>query len=272
MLLNIVFASLALSAASAHASCGVGPLELGATRIYANHSAAAPVTVLLEAGNGNDSHVWDDIEPKIRASGVATLRYDRAGYGASAPRPPGAYRVEQDLAIVKRLLDRCVGEGPVIYVAHSYGGVLALLTAKQDPRIKGIVLVDTMAPGVETVAAVTAQRAELRKQYDLVRQKAPALAAALLPVVEALPDTTDLINRTPVAADLPIVDIVATGGHDGDLGRIERWRDGHRRFVAEAPGERVLIEAFDSSHQVIRDQPETVLKAIGLLLRRVGAE
>ena len=272
MPLNVAFSLMALALAPGSNPCGTGPVMLGETSIYADYSGPAPVTVLLEAGNGNDSHVWDGLEPRIRANGVATLRYDRAGYGASAPRPADAYQVEQDLAVVKKLLDRCVGERPVIYVAHSYGGILALLTAKQDPRIKGIVLVDTLVPGVETVAAVTAQREDLRKQYDLVRREAPALAAALLPVVEALPETTELINRTQVSTDLPIIDIVATGGHDGDLPRIEQWREGHRRFVAEAPGNRVLVEAPDSSHQVIRDQPETILKAIAQLLHGIDTK
>lgn len=259
----------ALAATPASPTCSTGTVPIGGIPLYVDRQGSGPLTVLFESGNGNDSHVWDQIEPQVRALGVVTLRYDRRGYGESAPRREQTYRVEQDLAVVKELLDRCSGRGPVLYVAHSYGGVLGLLTSRTDRRIKGLVLVDTVAPGVETVAMAKAQRAELRPQYAEVRQQAPALAQAIIPVVEALPETTAIINAARISTALPITDIVANGGNDDAPDRAETWRQGHRRFVAAATGMRELIDARDSSHKVMADKPALVLAAIGEMVRRL---
>ncbi|NOU03849.1 MAG: alpha/beta hydrolase [Novosphingobium sp.] len=107
-------------------------------------------TVVFESGNGNDSTVWDALEPKVRALGVRTFRYDRRGYGRSAHFASETYRVEMDLSTLQGALTACGIAGPIVAVAHSYGGGLALITARRDRRIKGLVLVDAVVPGVST--------------------------------------------------------------------------------------------------------------------------
>lgn len=272
--LSAALLSAALPAAAPAAlpaqACGTGPIEIGGIPLYVDRQGSGPLTVLMESGNGNDSHVWDELEPQIRAMGVVTLRYDRRGYGQSAPRKQARYRIEQDLMVAKQLLDRCSGAGPVLYVAHSFGGALATIGASRDRRIKGLVLIDAIAPGVETVASATAQRAQLRPQYDAVRKEAPALAVALLPVVEELPGIAATVNQVRLPRDLPITDIVADGGNADNPELARQWREGHRRFVVQAPGYRELIDVLGASHKVMADRPALVVAAIGEMIRRLS--
>ena len=50
-------------------------------------------TVVFEAGGGEDSSVWSELEPEVRARcEVRTTVYDRAGLGRS-PRSSPPYRI-----------------------------------------------------------------------------------------------------------------------------------------------------------------------------------
>lgn len=258
-------------AASTVLPCGAQSIPVGGSLLWVDQRGSGTVTVLLEAGNGADSTVWDGLEPQIRALGVRTFRYDRQGYRNSAPRPGRSYRVEMDLAAVRTALDYCQVSGPVIEVAHSYGGALALLGAARDRRIAGIVLVDAMAPGVENQASVAETLAELRPQYAAVRKQVPQLAETLIPVVEAIPRTIARLNATDVGSRLPIIDIVADGGKKDRADAVARWRAGHRAFVAAAPESRTYVDAGSSGHQVMQDRPDLVLAAIRTMLARIEA-
>lgn len=104
-------------------------------------------TVVFEAGAGATAlswlHVIRDLAEHEHARLVA---YDRAGIGASDPMG-GVGRVTletqvEDLVAVLEALART--GGPCILVAHSWGGLLAQVTAWSRPDlVAGMVLVDT---------------------------------------------------------------------------------------------------------------------------------
>lgn len=75
--------------------------------------------MVFESGNGNDSTVWEVITPRVRALGVRTFAYDRAGLGRSDPAP-ATYTVEAELGRLQRVLRLCQVTGPILFVAHSY--------------------------------------------------------------------------------------------------------------------------------------------------------
>lgn len=260
-----------LAAATPLAPCGAQQIAVGEQLIWVDQQGTGATTVVFEAGNGADSTVWDALEPRVRALGVRTFRYDRAGYGKSAPRADAGYRVESDLDTLRRALDYCQVRGPVIEVAHSYGGSLALLgRARFERGVAGLVLVDAQVPGAETRQSVAATLDELRPQYAEVRKQAPALARTLIPVVEAFPRTISQLNRLNVDPALPIVDIVADGGEKDKPRRMAEWRAAHRRFVEQSPQSRRYVDAAGSGHQVMKDRPDLILDAIAELLRRIG--
>ena len=58
-------------------------------------------------------------------SHARVLRYDRRGYGRSAPHPSGLFDMDEQVADLVTLL----AGRPAILVGHSYGGNVALATA-----------------------------------------------------------------------------------------------------------------------------------------------
>ena len=71
-------------AAHAHRSCTESLLPIGGNTIWVDLEGAGNVTVVFEAGFGNESSVWANITPMIRSAGARTFVYDRAGLGKRA--------------------------------------------------------------------------------------------------------------------------------------------------------------------------------------------
>ncbi|MDE2597093.1 MAG: alpha/beta hydrolase [Sphingomonadales bacterium] len=257
----------------AASTCAAQTITVGGLPLWVDAQGSGMATVVFESGNGNDSTVWDAIEPQVRAKGLRTFRYDRRGYGRSAHFAQERYSLAMDIAVLEAALDQCRIAGPIIYVAHSYGGALAVTAARRNRRIAALVLVDAIVPGTETPARVRATLQEVRPQYAEVRQQAPDLARTVIPIMEAWPQTMARVNRTPVSRNLPIVDIVATGGGgDPKAADIEHWHEAHSRFVAQAPTQRSYVAASGSGHKVMNDRPELVIDAIDAMARRVSGK
>jgi pimeloyl-ACP methyl ester carboxylesterase len=223
---------------------------------------------VFEAGFGNDSSVWSAIEPRVRAGSFRTLVYDRAGMGQSTIDAARPYSLDNDVDILRTLLSRCGVTGPVVFVGHSYGGAIGLVAATRDARIKGVVLLDAVAPGVWTPAEIDKNLRAMRPQYDEIRQKAPAQAKVAIPWAEALPATASAVNALAVPESLPIVDIVAEKGRsDPESDKV--WREAHLAFATgHAAREHILAEG--SSHKVMVDKPDLVVEAILALSRKAG--
>lgn len=103
-------------------------------------------TVLLDAGLGNTSLTWQQVQGALSGD-TRVCSFDRAGYGFSDPAgtPPTLQSSVDDIAA---LIDNACLEPPVVLVAHSLGGMQALLFAFEKPeRLAGMVLVDPSYPG-----------------------------------------------------------------------------------------------------------------------------
>ena len=145
------------------------------------------------ASNGNrserDSREWSNIEPVIQERAkVRTVVYDRAGLGKSDPNPR-PYRIEDEGTALRRALDQCNIHGPIILVAHSYGGFISEIVASEDKRVKGLVLVDANIPSFldDKEAAVIAARYE--PLAEALEKDKPDAARVLIPLVQAYPAT-----------------------------------------------------------------------------------
>ena len=261
-----ILLTLALPSAAA-AGCAPGRVEAGGDGLWMEVAGVGRLTVVFEAGGGETSTAWAGIEPTVRALGVRTLTYDRAGLGRSEPAT-GPYRVEAETEALQRVLTACGIEGPVILVAHSYGGFIALLTAVEDRRIAGLVLVDAVLPEYFDEATLAALLAEYRPQYDALRQAAPALAAVMIPIVEAYPATVDRVGSARLPDGLPVIDIVA-GDPMPDTGEGDAaWRRAHAAFVAAGPNREAVV-AEGSGHPVNRDRPDVIVAAVSRLVDRL---
>ncbi len=254
--------------ASEPSACGPAVLPVDGNKIWAHVAGNGATTVVFEAGFGNDSGVWTAIEPRVRAAGVRTLVYDRAGMGQSTIDTSQPYSLDNDVHILRTVLSRCGVTGSLVFVGHSYGGAIGLVAATRDAQIKGLVLLDAVAPGAWTPAEVEKNLKTMRPQYDELREKAPALAKVAIPWAEAMPRTAAEVNETWVPASLPIIDIVAEKGRT-DPESSKTWREAHVAFTT-GHAAREFVLAQGSSHKVMADKPDLVVEAILTMLKRVG--
>ncbi len=259
-------ACLALSGGMAFAGCD-GLVDVGGYGLWAKTQGTGPVTVVLEAGGGATSDSWSTVEPQVRELGVTTLVYDRSGLGHSQ-LAPSAYSIEQETKALASVLNRCGVTGPTVLVAHSYGGYIVERLAARDPRIKSLVLVDANLPRMIDEAWARHIQDRYRPQYDAVKAQAPDLARALIPMMEAYPDTAKAMQEVKLPAALPVVDIVAETSWNETPAESEAMRAAHKAFVAESPT-RIAIFAANSSHNVMRDRPDIVVDAIKTALAAV---
>lgn len=105
----------------------------------------APV-VLLNAGLGDSSLSWRQVQGTL-SKNTRVCAFDRAGYGFSDParRPSTVQSAVDDMVA---LIDEADLGSPIVLVAHSLGGMQALLFALEKPqRLAGLVLVDPSYPG-----------------------------------------------------------------------------------------------------------------------------
>jgi pimeloyl-ACP methyl ester carboxylesterase len=225
-------------------------------------------TVVFEAGGGEDSSVWADLEPAVRrANQVRTMVYDRAGLGRSAPTE-APYRIDDEANALRRELDRHGISAPVVLVAHSYGGFVATLVAATDPRVAGVVLVDATLAAFFDDAQLDRIRDRYTPQFPTLRQAAPQLARVMIPVMQAYPATAARVRQVDIPAAIPTIDIVAENTWVDTPEEISAHRQVHRDFAAASPA-REAVFADGSGHHVMRDRPDLVLDAVARVISNV---
>jgi pimeloyl-ACP methyl ester carboxylesterase len=243
-----------------------------APKLWTAVAGTGSPTVVFEAGGGDDSSVWAEVEPAVReANGVRTFVYDRAGLGRSEPPAPGGYRIDDEAAALACALDERGVTGPIVLVAHSYGGFVATLVAATDPRVAGAVLVDANLAAFFDEAEVERLLALYTPQFPALEEQAPELARVMIPLMRAYPDTARRLRAVDYPASLPTIDIVAEQSWGATPEQNDAMRRVHADFVAAAPETREAVLAEGSGHYVMRDRPDVVLDAIARMVARVRA-
>ena len=114
----------------------------GGTVFYTDEGSGARTVVLLH-GWGCDHSIFDSFTGAL-ASGCRVIAIDFPGFGQS-PEPPAVWGVEEYTAMLEEMMHSLGVEKPC-FVAHSFGGRVALLYASRQP-VDRIMLVD--AAGVK---------------------------------------------------------------------------------------------------------------------------
>ncbi len=134
-------------------------VDIGGRSLYLDCRGSGGPTVILEAGAGNDSRVWDTVSLPSGTTGGAVLpevaaftrvcAYDRPGTflgpglpgrSDAVPMPRTAGEIVADLHV---LLAAANVPGPYVMVGHSFGGLVVRLYASTYPDdVVGLVLVD----------------------------------------------------------------------------------------------------------------------------------
>lgn len=109
--------------------------------LYGYQSGEGEPVVILDAGLGDHTQVWQNIRPEV-ARFTKVLSYDRGGIGQSdkAPIPRTCKGMVEDL---RQLLQAADLRPPYILVAHSWSGINARWYASHYPHeLAGMVLLD----------------------------------------------------------------------------------------------------------------------------------
>ena len=244
-------------------------LDIETAWVGARQSAAAPL-VFLHEGLGSVA-MWKDFPARLcERLGRRGLVYSRFGYGRSTPRPPGerfpvGFMEREAREVLRALLD-ALGIERALLFGHSDGGSIALLAAAALPgRIDAVVAV---APhcfvepiSVQSIAA--ARRAYLE---DDLRER---LARYHDDVDSAFWGWNDVwldpaFRDWNIEPDLDAIrcPLLAVQGEDDEYGTLEQIHAIARRL----PKTRLLALA-NCGHSPHRDQPETLIDAVGAFLR-----
>jgi pimeloyl-ACP methyl ester carboxylesterase len=250
------------------ADCDGRKVDVGGYALWMESKGDGIPTVVFESGGGEDSSEWSNIEPVIRERAkVKTVIYDRAGLGKSDPNPR-PYRIEDEGTALRRALDQCNTHGPIILVAHSYGGFVSEILASEDKRVKGLVLVDANIPSFFDDKEAAVIKARYEPLADGLKRDNPNVARVLIPVVQAYPATARHMRAVNVPLNLPIIDITAEHTWVDAPDEVHAMRRAHAEFVAASP-KRVAIFAEGSGHYVSKDRPELVIDAVLRLISEV---
>ena len=117
-------------------------VDVGGYKLHLNCVGEGSPTVILAAGLGDFSVVWDKVQSEI-AKTTRVCSYDRAGYGWSdpSPEPVSASLMAEEL---HTLLVNANVPGPYVMVGHSLSGVIVRVFAYNYPEeVAGMVLVDS---------------------------------------------------------------------------------------------------------------------------------
>ncbi len=207
--------------------------------------------VVLVNGIGDDatSAQWIEVQRTLTGS-ARVCRYDRPGTGASdAPRlaDRGADEVDAELNAV---VDHAAGRGPVVLVAHSFGGYLARTYADRHPeRVADLVFVDALDPSVGVLGGTGAPS---------LQEVAMADEELDLGDIERAAQSVTVLQGSP-----PLV-VLVRGVGAGDA-----WLAGQERLAALSGRSRTVVVP-DSGHQIPSEAPESVAAAVADVLRLAG--
>jgi pimeloyl-ACP methyl ester carboxylesterase len=229
----------------------------------------APLTVVLVHGAFADASSWAGVIPILQAAGVAVL----------APANP-LRGISHDAAYIASVASQI--PGPVLLVAHSYGGAVITNAGTQADNVRGLVYVCSFVPGEgETLQDLAAQSTDSKVL--------PALRPARYPTDPTpVPGTEFTIDpaqfHAVFCADLPAAQaaIMAVSQRPlaeasfGEKTKNPAWKTlpswaiispndltigpSGERFMAERSG--AAITVLDASHVVMLSQPQAVADVI----------
>jgi pimeloyl-ACP methyl ester carboxylesterase len=90
-------------------------------------------TIVLVHGAFEDASIWNGVIPRLQRDGYPVIGFGNPLLGVAV-----------DAAYLGSLLDRI--EGPVILVAHSYGGAVITQAGGENPKVKGLVYAAAIMP------------------------------------------------------------------------------------------------------------------------------
>ena len=275
------------------ASSAAGRADIGGYSLAYQCEGSGSPTVILEAGytaSGIGSF-GETIQPAL-AGTTRVCTYDRAGVGVSDARPASVTPLTSvtQARELHAMLD-AIGEGPFVYVGHSYGGMIARAFAATYPdETVGLVLLDASSePEIPvydrmhagpwddgTVFPAPNQRIDIHTSVRELEQ-APSLGAMPLIVVTAgILDSDRWLKRVPTLearAQTRLASLSSNSIHVVDRGKGHFLPDNDPKLVIDATRAVVHAARLDSAlapcRSVFSSSPTALCVAPGALARQV---
>lgn len=262
-------------------------VKVGGRRLHLVCKGTKPPTVVIETGAGELSCFWWPVQDRI-AEFARVCTYDRAGFGWSDAAPNGR-TIEDRAEELRSLLANADIHSPYIFVAHSYGGLIARSYAANHPNeVAGLVLVDTpeessifqrnvldfyaKVRAMNRVAGLAARLGLLRllrhwialERYGFWLGRAAEYSALCddLASLELVPEAQRISKAEGCLGAMPMVVITHGQAFPGPFAVLEtNWSEAQRRLAALSK-ESMLVVASKSNHMIHQDEPELVLDAV----------
>ena len=147
-------------------------INVNGVQLHLHCAGSGGPTVVVEAGHGNSSVEWTDIQEAASAFARICL-YDRAGLGWSAFDASAPTR-EHVAVTLRELLQNANIDPPFVLVGHSLGGVYAREFERRfSDDVVGLVLVDSSHADQYSRAGLRPTQDPLALQLALCRLLAP---------------------------------------------------------------------------------------------------
>jgi pimeloyl-ACP methyl ester carboxylesterase len=264
-------------------------------KMYLECRGTGSPTVVLISGKGNGAADWNEIldpadpihtaptdllalgQGKLVASDKAVLpsvssftrvcAYDRPGVrmdgqdiSTPVPQPHAADRAVDDL---HRLLTAAGESAPYVLVAHSYGGVVAMLfTRIYADEVAGLVMVDTVTELMKNVASAQAVRS-WDASNKISKPEAPEAVQLLdaFAKIEAAPPHREL-PAIVLSADKPWPDIggAQSAATEDTTVTFADWLGSEDMLAKSLDAPR--ITQTNSGHNIYQYSPQLVVDAI----------
>ncbi len=229
------------------------------------------VTLLLEAGGSAGLADWEPVYNEL-AKTYRTIRYSRLGNGNSAPIRKN-YSSEEYADEALALLEALKVEGPVVYVAHSYGAYIARVFAARYPqRVAALMLIEPASEhDVAIMRAINLKQAEKEIAQVKLDDMENGMSNQYLDfwAKRPLPDY-------PQLGDIPVTVIASVKTYDDppllfftDEART-MWGQLHKDWAESFPQGRAVL-TDKSYHFPQRDEPELVVAEVHRLVKRLTA-
>ncbi|WP_052736095.1 alpha/beta fold hydrolase [Aquincola tertiaricarbonis] len=221
------------------------------------------IGVVLVNGAGGPLEGWHRLWQPL-AERTRVLAYNRAGIGRSA-RPVAAQAGPRLVAELRALMALAELPRPCLLVAHSLGGLIANLYARQHPgEVAGMVLLEATAPEDPPLLAAHAGRLQRLLQSTLDR----VWPADPLGEVRQVPATLAALAAAPPFPAIPLR--VVTGAAPAMAwatpAQARALRAAHQRGLATLSPHGQQVMAPRSGHFPQFSEPELVLREVLALL------
>jgi pimeloyl-ACP methyl ester carboxylesterase len=234
-------------------------VDVGGYRLHFVVFEGTGMPILFEAGGGEDASTWNKIiRPIAQRTAATIITYDRAGFGQST-FDTTRHGIMNGIAGLETGLKKLGYDGAIMLVAHSQGGLYALLYAATHPeQVKTAVLIDVTTTCFydETRLAAT-QRMIDQQNTAKIKASNPGRyfqGADFSRNIES-------VRKFAFPNTIPVTDFVSDHPPFEDSVEINDWKRCHREF-AGASANRTGVVASGTGHFIFNDDPALVINGI----------